>query len=657
MKNKKAIHLISLIMILSACSAFAIKANKVEIGLDSLYDNKVSIYRSDEGNMMFQDDSIATPVALISMVERGVSAHSELTGLALDDHHQYLTTARHTSAHNAAFNDSLAISPDINGNDTLSEHLSDPDIHPDRHEPQTMFAPWTFSDNVYFEGAIYGDGSTLNNIEKRKRGIISVAKSGGDYSAIQSAIDSIQNPSAANQYVIIVYPGDYEERVLLNKDYVSLIGVSREKCRIKSNPSGTTPTDASVYVTGAHASIQNLAIENTYSGGLNAESALTLGAADIHIKNCDVISQGRDTVWGLSSCAETVLENCRITGQYDIISTYGSLTLRDNIIERLSNTSSNSFVWAMTSGAALEFNSYCNTYLTDYPSGFATLDNSGGGSLVFTSLLDSFNYDVSQFYKTGSPEVRFAYSLMSKVNTSLDVNGNLQADNLYARNIWSRDSEGAGRLKINEASLIFYNELGSDGDTNLYRSDIEELSTDGKFICGSLNSNGDIEGNVARWKDYAAVALGGMNVSGYQTIDNNSSLYSYAGWMAEGALSPQYIYTYTDDVSVFFPVTYEAGTVISRLRVKWQAEGQGDGVKIRLVKRDESGSAGAWTIVSASDSYTDNVPDLDVKVSVFDLPDAALSVNYSYSIEVISDVASYAVRLYSVGIETSKRIY
>lgn len=52
---------------------------------------------------------------------------------------------------------------------------------------------------------------------------ITVAKSGGDYTTIQGAIDSITDNSESNRYVILVYPGVYSESVVM-EEYVSLYG-------------------------------------------------------------------------------------------------------------------------------------------------------------------------------------------------------------------------------------------------------------------------------------------------------------------------------------------------------------------------------------------------------------------------------------------------
>lgn len=57
--------------------------------------------------------------------------------------------------------------------------------------------------------------------------IVTVAKSGGEFTTIQSAIDSITDSSSTKPYTVLVYPGKYTETAIIEKDYVDLVGVSR----------------------------------------------------------------------------------------------------------------------------------------------------------------------------------------------------------------------------------------------------------------------------------------------------------------------------------------------------------------------------------------------------------------------------------------------
>lgn len=51
-----------------------------------------------------------------------------------------------------------------------------------------------------------------------------VGKSGCAYSTVQSAIDAISDASVTNKYIVFVYPGRYNEKIIC-KEYVSIVGL------------------------------------------------------------------------------------------------------------------------------------------------------------------------------------------------------------------------------------------------------------------------------------------------------------------------------------------------------------------------------------------------------------------------------------------------
>jgi len=137
---------------------------------------------------------------------------------------------------------------------------------------------------------------------------VSVAKDGGQYSTIQSAIDSITDASTSKRYVIEIYPGDYTENVVLTKN-ISLKGMGGNRGVVGIiNSSGTIltlPTDGSCGVT-------NLRIQAS-----GTASAIAVGAGSTSFYRFDSVgilyiqASGYTNLIHLES-GNTQFNNCRI---------------------------------------------------------------------------------------------------------------------------------------------------------------------------------------------------------------------------------------------------------------------------------------------------------------------------------------------------------
>jgi len=110
--------------------------------------------------------------------------------------------------------------------------------------------------------------------------LVTVAKSGGEYTSIQDAINSITDNSSSKRYVILIYPGTYTENIVM-EEYVSLVGFDGASTTKITASSGTTLTGAPSF---SGIDISNIQIENTGNNGL----AILQSAGIMTLRNCIV---------------------------------------------------------------------------------------------------------------------------------------------------------------------------------------------------------------------------------------------------------------------------------------------------------------------------------------------------------------------------------
>lgn len=123
----------------------AIDTREVLLRSGETADGVVRLSRDGAGNLVLQDASTTTTLGALAL---NPTDHGALAGLADDDHVQYHTAARHSTAHNATFNGGLPIPADVRGNTTLGAHTGDLDIHLSRYSDEAVAGSWTFHDEV-----------------------------------------------------------------------------------------------------------------------------------------------------------------------------------------------------------------------------------------------------------------------------------------------------------------------------------------------------------------------------------------------------------------------------------------------------------------------------------------------------------------------------
>ena len=102
--------------------------------------------------------------------------------------------------------------------------------------------------------------------------VVTVAKSGGDYSSIADAMSNI-SPSASAHYLVRVMPGTYEEQVTVPQ-YVHLMGSGPHTTIISGAYTGNVSSaDAAVVTVGANAQLSQIGIVNSGAGTANSDNS------------------------------------------------------------------------------------------------------------------------------------------------------------------------------------------------------------------------------------------------------------------------------------------------------------------------------------------------------------------------------------------------
>jgi hypothetical protein len=131
---------------------------------------------------------------------------------------------------------------------------------------------------------------------------VTVGKSGAvDFNTIAEAYIAAKalSPSITNRIAILIFPGLYVENLILETDYIDLIGISRQGSIIESGIVGYTITKTSIYNL-----IQNLTVRNTQNGYIDAGAFTESDASSWKenlIKDTTFIGKGRYAVkhlWG-----------------------------------------------------------------------------------------------------------------------------------------------------------------------------------------------------------------------------------------------------------------------------------------------------------------------------------------------------------------------
>ncbi len=468
-----------------------------------------------------------------------------------------------------------------------------------------------------------------------------------------------------------------------------------------------------------NSTVANLTIyntKNTYPSvalnlGYGWAAGMTSGKTP-SAENCTLIGGKEDPLYTSGSNA-ILVENCSVTstGGGDTWSaathTSGVHTVRNSTISAAGN--GNPTIWFAGAGTARA--EHCNLTTVNAASyGIVRFASTGGqGGTMRFDFCDLRNADDSLAIPLHAVNTGTGFKLDlnrcvfsstartdSDVTISYDVfGGDVQVGGLFSTfdggivtssNIVSfhnavRINKGTGEA----GSIEFYDATGDDWAMSLYRGDDDDTLyfTGGTLnVGGAITASGAIEASsglktgsverlsstgevkavglnttVTQWRYFDAVTYARGNVAGYGVGDSGANPYNSTGWMVNDIMDPQYIWTGNGGATATFAIPYETGTTVTRVAVRWRAQGNNDGVKLTIQERDETGTTLTWTTIGAAQTYVDAGTPFPVTPSVYDMADFTLAAGKCYRIAVESVYASVGVDLVGVGEETSKRAY
>jgi hypothetical protein len=207
--------------------------------------------------------------------------------------------------------------------------------------PYALVAPWSGladvpadladgdDDTTYSAGTgIHIAGGVISAEGSPYAGVVVVAKSGGDYTTIQAAIDAVEGAASYKQpYLVWVAPGLYEGEVTA-APYVHLQGAGRGATVLSCAASGETiPPKVATVILASNSSVRDLTVLHDGSGYANVAVMAIDGTTDTLLEDVSAQSGGNGEnnigVLLTGSGTEVTLENVTALGEYGSAYNYG----------------------------------------------------------------------------------------------------------------------------------------------------------------------------------------------------------------------------------------------------------------------------------------------------------------------------------------------
>ncbi len=198
-------------------------------------------------------------------------------------------------------------------------------------------------------------GTRMNVVEGRPNParVVHVATSGGNFNNLSSAVASLQSPSAANPYMILVAPGTYIlSAQLVVPSGVTIKGSGKHSTIITGDISSASAHTSAVMRLSNGARLQDLKVINTASTEDNFGAAVS--ATTITESNPDIITNldtEIDSVWLLAAGSGS-------RTNYALHNSSASMIVRNSILEARDGTNRNYAISVFTQTAPAASKTY-----------------------------------------------------------------------------------------------------------------------------------------------------------------------------------------------------------------------------------------------------------------------------------------------------------
>lgn len=167
------------------------------------------------------------------------------------------------------------------------------------------------------------DGLEASAFARSLGNVVRVGETGGDFTSIQSALDSITDASASNPYLVLVGPGVYSERVAM-KPFVDVQGSGEGVTKITQ--SGSTDPDFGTVAGADDAELRFLTVENTGGsdgviGVYNVDVSPRLVHVTVEVDGSDSLVYGafNEATDGVPSAPEFEHVTVRVEGTNNVL--------------------------------------------------------------------------------------------------------------------------------------------------------------------------------------------------------------------------------------------------------------------------------------------------------------------------------------------------